>query len=584
MKWNLTHFYNSVSEWEHDYNEIKERINNLANYQGTLSDKDNFKNAHLEINNIMLKLGAVYSYAALGFDLNMKNDENGSRAQQARLLFSLFGQATSWYAPEILSLGKEKVLSFVDSMPELSEFRFGFEKLFRSQEHVLDNQGESILANFSNISHFGELYNALAVGDGVPKAVKLSDREVNVTDGNFRSLIADSKDANDRRLIFEAEYTKYVNNKNTYAGIYNLVLKADWANAKSRNYSSSLESFLFDNNIPTSVFTSLIDVTGKYNEGLKRYYQIRKDYFHLEKHHTYDRFLSMAESNKKYTYEEAKELFFDSIKNMPEEFILKAHDVLKDGFVDVMETEGKQTGAYSSGFFGYHPFILLNFDGTLDSCFTLAHEAGHSIHTEFSNEYQPQSTADYEIFVAEIASTFNEHMLLDYLIQKTTSKNEKIVLLEQAINDICATFYRQALFATYEYQAHKLVEEGKAITANSLSQIMIDLYKQYYDIDITEENGKQYVWAYIPHLTKTPFYVYQYATSYSASLKLYEDIKNNVPGAMDKYLGLLKSGGSDYPVNLVKKAGVDLTTAEPFMAVVRRLDNLLDELEKTLKN
>lgn len=581
MNWNLEYFYKTNDDWKKDYEEVKESLLSLASYKGKLKNQADFKAYALKLNNIMLVLGRVYSYASLGFDRNMKNDEASKLAQQARGLFNIFGRSTSWVNPELLAIGEEKVMSFIDNEPELEQFRFEMQQLFYLQKHVLDEKGEALLANFGSISHFGELYNALAVGDSTPSKALLSTGEVEVTNGNYRALIANSKDANDRKIIFETLYKKYIDHKNTYASIYNQTLKADWANAKSRGYSSSLESFLYSNNIPTSVFTSLIEVTGKYNEGLKRYYDIRKKYFGLDTHHTYDRFLSMATSNKKFTYDEAKALFFESIKNMPAEFIDKAHDVLADGFVDVYEADGKQTGAYSSSFYGYHPFILLNFDGTLDSCFTLAHEAGHSIHSLFSAEYQPQATADYVIFVAEIASTFNEHMLLDYLI-KTSGKEEKIVLLEQAINDICSTFYRQALFANYEYEAHKLVENDQPITANSLSSIMINLYKKYYNIDIDKENGKELVWAYIPHLFKTPFYVYQYATSFSASLKLYENVKNNVPGALDNYLGLLKAGGSDYPVNIVKNAGVDLTTTDPFMAVVRRLDELLDELEKTL--
>ena len=215
--------------------------------------------------------------------------------------------------------------------------------------------------------------------------------------------------------------------------------------------------------------------------------------------------------------------------------------------------------------------------------FTLAHEAGHSAHTLFSNENQPMASADYTIFVAEIASTFNEHGLLDYLISKSTSKNQKIALLEKALDGIMGTFFRQTLFATFEFEANKLVEQGIPITDESLSKIMIDLYKHYYDLDITEEDGKQYVWAYIPHLYHTPFYVYQYATSYSASLKIYENVKNNVPGAMENFKGLLKSGGSDYPVNQAAKAGADLTDKETFMAVITRFNNLIDQLEKVLE-
>ena len=276
--------------------------------------------------------------------------------------------------------------------------------------------------------------------------------------------------------------------------------------------------------------------------------------------------------------------FFKSLEGFDSEFIEKQHDAIKDGFVDVAPSDGKRTGAYSSGFYGHHPYILLNHDESLDSVFTLAHEAGHSAHTLFSNEQQPMPVSRYTIFVAEIASTFNEHILLDYLVKNATSKNQKIALLEKAIDGIMGTFFRQTLFATYEFEATEMVRKGIPLTANALSKIMIDLYKHYYDIDITKENGKEFVWAYIPHLYHTPFYVYQYATSYSASLKLYDDVTSGVQGAMDRYKAMLKSGGSDYPVNQVLQAGADLTKKETFLSVIKRFELLVNELEKTLAN
>jgi oligoendopeptidase F len=293
--------------------------------------------------------------------------------------------------------------------------------------------------------------------------------------------------------------------------------------------------------------------------------------------------MKLAKDDTKYPFETARNIFFEAIAHMDPKFVSHQKEALKDGFVDAYPQEGKRTGAYSSGLYGFHPYILLNHDETLDAVFTLAHEAGHSAHTLFSNENQPMAMADYTIFVAEIASTFNEHVLLDYLIKKATTKEQKIDLLESALDGIMATFYRQTLFATYEYEANKLVEQGVPITYQSLSKIMIDLYKHYYDLDITEENGKEYVWAYIPHLFYTPFYVYQYATSYSASLKIYDNVKKGVPHAMENYLGLLKSGGSDFPVNQAAKAGADLTDKKTFMAVIERFKDLIDQLEKVLE-
>ncbi len=461
------------------------------------------------------------------------------------------------------------------------------EKLFKRQEHILDDKSESLLANFSQVQSAGRnLYSSLSVADIEGQDVMLDNNEiVTITNSNYRAFIQKSNSAEERKDIFEAVFSYYEAHKNTYASIYKAVLDADLARVKARNYNSSLESYLFDNNIPTSVYLSLTKVARENTEYVKKYIALRKEYLGLEEYHTYDRFLDLAKSDKEYEYEEARNLFFNSIKHLPEHFQEKAKDVLKDGFVDVFEQPGKRTGAYSSSMPNLHPFILLNYSKTLGDVFTVAHEAGHSIHSMYAAETQPSTLQNYTIFVAEVASTFNEHNLLDYIINESkATKNEKIALLQRAIDDILATFYRQTLFAIYELEAHKLAETAQPITSDNLSKIMIDLYQEFYGMDITKEGVKQYVWAYIPHLFYTPFYVYQYATSFAASLKLYEEVKNNTPGAFDNYVNLLKSGGSEYPVDQLKKAGVDLTKEDAFKAVVNRLAELVNELEIVLKS
>lgn len=585
MKWDLTRLFKTMDDFEKAFGEVENIVEEMASYQGKLGEFASFKNYYLLQKDLNVKLIKVYQYAALTFDLDRKNTENGGRVQKMGFLLSKLGQNTSFESPELLSIGKEKIMSFINRDKELEEFTFSIEKLFRQQEHVLDAKSESIIANYATLSGQGhELYTALSVGDKTDKHVTLtSGEELTITSGNYRSYLADLQSPEDRKIVFEAVFEQYGSHKNVYAQIYNTVLQKDIAKMKNRNYKSSLESYLFANNIPLDVYHNLVEVATSNTDAIKRYYNMRKEYLGLDKHHTYDRFMPLAESNSKYTFEDAKDLFFKSISHLSEEFQAKAHSALEDGYVDVYETDGKQTGAYSWGGINEHPYILLNFDDTLSNVFTVAHEAGHSMHSLFSAEVQPVATQSYTIFVAEIASTFNEHNLLDYFIKNANAtKDDKIMLLQQSIDDILGTFYRQTLFAAYELKAHELAEQGQPITYESLSQIMIDLYKQFYDIDITEENGKEFVWAYIPHLFGTPFYVYQYATSFAASLKLYELVKED-PSNIEKHIGLLKSGGNDYPVNQVMKAGVDLTTKDSFMAVVNRLNSLLDELEVALK-
>ncbi len=585
MNWDLTYLFKTPEDFEKALNECNDFLEEVAKFQGKLDNQENFVN-YLKLDlKITEKIERVYQYASLKSDLNKKHVENASNFTKVRNFLTQLNQATSWVNPEVLALGKEKVISFVESDNETKQYRFIYEQLFHENEHVLDANSEQLISYYSTLFSKGsELYSTLAVSDNVSTTVKLKNKEkVTVTQGNWRGLIAESSDASDRKKIFEAIFDDYDKHKNTFAEIYNTVLATGVANAQARKYSSVLESHLFGNNIPTSVFMNLVNVASKNNKSLKKYIKLRKEYLGLKHHYSYDRFLELAHSNKKYTYEEAKNLFFDSIKKFPQDFQDKAHEVLREGFVDVYEQDGKRSGAYSSSMSNLHPFILLNYANTLDDVFTVAHEAGHSIHSMYSAESQPTVLQNYTIFVAEIASTFNEHVLLDYFMENAnTTKEEKIGLLQKAIDEIMATFYRQTLFAQYEYEAHTLAENNQPINYEVLCGIMEKLYKQYYGLDIKKEKVKSFVWAYIPHLFYTPFYVYQYATSFAASFKIYKDVKEGKEGAFDKYINLLKAGSSKYPVDEARDAGVDFTKKETFMAVVERLDDLVDQLDKLM--
>jgi oligoendopeptidase F len=581
MKWDLTYLFSDQQSFEKGLSETMAIINKLGSFKGQLGDETKFLE-YFMLQKQLTKIGMrAYQYASLKSDLNKKDAENAKQLQKVQIGFSKLSEACSFEEPELIKLGKDLVLGFAKKHPELKEFIFGFEKLFRRQEHILDDQSEALLANFNRLASAGkELYSSLSVSDMENSDVMLDSGEiVTITNSNYRAYIAKSSSPKEREEIFNSVFSYYDIHKTTYANIYKTVLEADFAWMKARKYGSSVESYLFNNAIPVEVYYSLTQVARETTAPVKKYIQLRKKALGLETYHTYDRFLDLVKTDKEYEFEEAKSLFFKSIEKFPQDFQAKAHDVLKDGFVDVFEAEGKRTGAYSSSMPDLHPYILLNFSKTLHDVFTVAHEAGHSIHSMYAAEAQPAALQDYTIFVAEVASTFNEHNLLDYIIKNSkTSKNDKISLLQSAIDDIMSTFYRQTLFAIYELEAHKLMETGQPITAEGLSQIMIDLYKEFYDLDITTEEVKQYVWAYIPHLYYTPFYVYQYATSFAASLKIYEDVKNKVPGAFERYIGLLKSGGSKFPVQQLKEAGVDLTQKNAFIAVSNRLSELVDQL------
>jgi oligoendopeptidase F len=592
-KWDLTKIYATPEQFEADLRRFKDEIiPAMAAYKGKLGD-DKSLMAYLDLERDLDKvLSRLYLYAECASDVDKRNVPNNERMAKVHLALNDLSEKTSFEEPEILALGQEKIKAFLTKHPQYKEFDFSFEKLFLGASHVLSAEKEQLISAYAPLLGEGsQLYSLLSVSDYTPKTITLSTgKEVTVSTSSWTRLIGETKPAEieDRQKIFEALYSYFDAHKNTYGEIYNNVLQSELSIMKARHYDSILEEHLFDNKIPTSVFLNLVDVASHNAEPLHRYYEIRRKYFGLEKHRSYDRFLQLAHSDKKYTYEEAKQLFFDSIKSFPEDYRKKAHDVLGEGYVDVYPSLGKRSGAYSNG--GscdktdkIHPVILFNFEGSLDDCFTVAHESGHSIHTLYSMEAQPLMKQEYTIFVAEIASTFNEHNLLDYLLKSgTLDKQTKIALLQKAIDEICSTFYRQTLFGQYEYEISKKVEAGEPINYQVLSDEMIALYKTYYGIDIAEEKVKPLVWAYIPHLFYTPFYVYQYATSFTASMLLYENVKAGKPGAFDKHIGLLKSGGSAFPIEEVKAAGVDLTTKEPFLAVTRRMKELVDELEKTL--
>ncbi|MCB9498867.1 MAG: oligoendopeptidase F [Bacillales bacterium] len=586
MKWDLTNYYKTYEDFKAAEKEAAVIIEALKDYKGKLDNEESFVEYFNKQNLLYSNYLKLYLYAECKVSLDRRDNKAVGDVQEVMFLFQKLSQNTSFEEPEILSIGSGKVFSFLDKHEELQQNRFALENLFRKASHVLNEEGESIIANYSALSDTGsETYASLTSGDVKECFAKLDNKEkVSVTQSNWTKLIAESNSPKERKRIFETMFGRFEENKNTFASIYNSVLQADIALAKSKNFDTALDMHLFANNIPVSLYHNLIEVAHKAAPTAKKYLKLRKQVLGLKSYHTYDRFLKLSEGeNKKYTYDEAKELFFSSIAKFDPEFNAFAREATKDGYVDVYPALGKRSGAYSNSVPNVHPCILLNFTETLEDVFTLAHESGHSMHTLFSEKYQPAATQNYTIFVAEIASTFNEHNLLDYLLTKgTLSKNEKIKLIQNAIDNIMSTFYRQTLFAEYEYLSHTMAEKGEPITEESLSSIMIGLYKKYYGLDINKEKVKKYVWAYIPHFYNSPYYVYQYATSFSASLAIYENVKKGGSEAFEQYKSLLKAGGSDYPVLEVKKAGVDFTSLKPLMAVVDRFKELLDELEKAI--
>ena len=364
------------------------------------------------------------------------------------------------------------------------------------------------------------------------------------------------------------------------------MLQRDWFHAQSRGYQSTLDSALHGNNIPTSVVENLIETTKAGTEPLRRYHRLRKRVLGLDTYHSYDTTIPLVDVDEKYPYDDVLEWLPASVAPLGGDYQKQLREALNSGWIDVYENPGKRSGAYSAPVYGVHPYMLLNYNDTLDAVFTLAHEAGHSMHTLLSHAHQPFVYSDYTIFIAEVPSTLSEALFLEFMLARAKSERERIVLLQHAIDGIVGTFYTQVLFADYELQAHRLVEEGQPVTADRLSEIYFGLFKAYHGDAIDYDDESRMTWARIPHFYGSPYYVYQYATCFASSAQLMKQLTTGTAGeqaaAIDRYLGLLKAGGSDHPMPLLKHAGVDLSRPETVRAVVDQLDDLVTRLEQEI--
>ena len=590
-KWNVTDFYPDWAEWDKELETLKSMMKEIPQYKGQIKD-DSKK--FVELIKLEEKIGRLldklYVYVYMLKDLDSKDEVSSVKLQEIQAIYTEYSVSAAWITPEILQIPKETMERWIEENPELKDNRFGLMEIYRLQGHVLDEGKEKLLSYYGQ--YMGaphDIYAELSISDMKWNEVKLSDGyEGPVTNGVYSKVLATNRNQEDRKKAFEALYGAFDNNKNTYGAIYRALLQRDVASSKGRNYNSSLEKALEPKNVPTEVYTTLLKSAIDNNAPLQRYVNLRKKALGLKEYHYYDNSINIVEYDKTFDYDVAKEMVYNSVAPLGEDYSAKMNRAISEGWIDVFETENKRSGAYSIGIYDVHPYMLLNYQSTLDDVFTLAHELGHTLHTMLSNENQPYATHDYTIFVAEVASTFNERLLLDYMIKNSNDPIEKIALIEQALGNIVGTFYIQTLFANYEYQAHKLIEEGKAVTPDVLSGIMDNLFKEYFGDSITMDELQKIIWARIPHFFNSPYYVYQYATSFASSANLYDRITNTKYSeeertkAKEDYLTLLKSGGNDHPMNQLKKAGVDLEKVESFHAVAVEFDRLLDILEEEL--
>jgi oligoendopeptidase F len=590
FKWNLDDIFTNWEEWAAAYDKLDQGVERYAAFKGTLGQGPE---RLLEAFKLSEELGQlayrVWYFPSLRYDEDQRDNSINARRQQVQLLFARWKQAESWFNPELLSIPLETVRGWMESLAPLRLYKFAIEDLYRQQEHVLDEAGEHLMSLASRLSSApNESYSALSTADVRYPTITLSTGEdVVVSYGQYRAILATRREQADREAAFVALHDTYKSTINTYATLYNGVCQRDWFLARARGYKSTLEAALHGDNIPTAVVENLITSTRDGAGPLRRYHRLRRRALGVPTYQVYDFSIPLVTFDKKYEYEDVLERIVTSVAPLGAEY----QQMMRDGFtgrwIDVYENDGKRSGAYSAPVYGTHPYMLLNYTDTLDDVFTLAHEMGHSMHTILSHRTQPFIYSSYTIFVAEVPSTLSEKLLLDHMLERSTDPIERIVLLQHAIDNIAGTFYTQVMFADYELRAHRLVEQDQPITAEVLTETYTQLLKDYYGdaLDLNPLTGL--TWARIPHFFNSPYYVYQYATCFASAARLAREIMEGAEteraGARHRYLELLRSGGNDYPMEQLKKAGVDLSKPDTVGAMVKQMEDLVTRLEKELE-
>ncbi|MFH2054636.1 MAG: oligoendopeptidase F [bacterium] len=588
-KWDLNDIYPSWEAWEGGLQDLEAKMDEFAALKGTLKDgPQQLLHAMQLYDELDMLSYKVYRYPQLAYDLDTRQNENAGRMQQVIILFSKFGTATSWLSPEQLEIGWDTLEKWFAQEPALQPYYYGLHDLYRRQTHILDEKGEQLISYFSGFNNTpSDIYTQVSTADIEFPTIELSTGDsVTLSWARYGKLLTTNRNQADRRKAWQASYGLFFENTNTYAGIYNAVCQRDWASAQARNFHSTLEAALDGDNVPPEVYENLVNVVKAGSDPLQRYYRLRKQVLGLEEYHLYDGAISIVDWDKQYDYDAIQQMIVESLTPFGSEYQDQVNAAFNGRWLDVYETEGKTSGAYSAGVYGVHPYMLLNYNGTLESVFTVAHELGHTMHSQLASATQPFATSHPTIFVAEVASTLNEALFLDYMLAKTENPKERIALLAHAIENIDGTFYTQVMFSDFEMRAHRLVEEGQPITADVLNGLQRDILTEYYGDAIDLDDLYGVMWSRIPHFFETPFYVYKYATCFASSAKLHQEITSGDPvlarDAVQRHLQLLKSGGNDYPMELLKKAGVDLTKPEVMQAVVDQLDTLVTQLESEL--
>ncbi len=585
LSWDLSVIYESDEKWEEDYQSTKDQVETIKEFQGKLDQgADTFLDALETMLGLSRKVSSIYVYAHLKNDQDTANSTYQAMNDRARFLASLSQEASSWFEPEVIGLPEDKLLSYFDENEKLKEYKHYINQMTANKAHVLSAEMEALLAGASDIlSSSSQTFSVLNNADLTFPKVKGEDgKDVQLSHGMYGQLL-ESTDQSVREEAFKKMYEVYASFKNTFASTLSSNVKNHNYQAKVHNFKSARESALSNNHIPEAVHDTLIEVVNEHLPLLHRYMELRKKSLKLNELHMYDLYTPITgEASLKYSYDEAKDKTYEGLASLGDEYKAVLDKAFNDRWIDVVENKGKRSGAYSSGTYDTNPYILLNWHDSLNHLYTLVHELGHSAHSYFTRNSQPYVYGNYSIFLAEIASTTNENLLTDYLLETTTDPKARAYVLSHYLDGFKGTVFRQTQFAEFEHFMHEEAAKGVPLTADYLSENYRNLNSKYYGEAVEKDEEIQYEWARIPHFYYN-YYVYQYSTGFCAATALADKILKEEDGALDNYLSYLKAGSSDYPIEVMKKAGVDMTDKDYLVRAMAVFEERLNELEKALE-
>ncbi len=582
-KWQVEDIYANEQLWQADFDKVKNSLPGITEYKGTLSQTPAKLAACLKLRDeINILAGKLFAYARLHRDENSANAKYQALVGKTEGLLAETSAATAFIEPEILAISDDMLAAFRCEQ-SLAEYSFYFDNLIRQKQHVLSPAEEEILSRSAEATQASEnIFNMLAHADmKFPDITGEDGQKLALSEGRYRSLIM-SADRRVRQEAFSGLFGSYNTFRNTFAATLAGNVKKNIFYSRTRKYNSTLESALSESNIPVNVYDNLLATVNNNLAPLHRYIALKKKALQLDEIHMYDLYTPLAQAVKfNIPYAEGLKLVRDGLAPLGTEYADILNKGLTSGWIDVYENKGKQTGAYCWGVYGIHPFVLLNYNDRLEDVSTLAHEMGHAIHSYYSQAAQPYATSQYTIFTAEVASTTNEILLNDFLLKATTDKQKKLYLINQYLEMVRATVYRQTMFAEFEKSIYDKAEEGETLTADLLDALWHALNTKYYGPGMVVDSEIDVEWARIPHFYWN-FYVYQYVTGYAAATTLAEKMVSGGTGDKQRYIEFLKSGGSDYPLSILKQAGVDMSTPQPVELTLNKFSTMLDELEKLI--